>query len=66
MSDSTPLAYFVVFFILIMFVFILSGCYIKQTNSEKFYSPQLQMMGNPQPPVGPDTPKAECEGYGFF
>jgi len=50
MEEQSALAYFVVIIILIMFVFILSGCYIKQSKSEKFQTPRLQLL-NPQPPI---------------
>jgi hypothetical protein len=48
-------AYFVVIIILLMFVFILSGCYIKQIKSEKFHTPRLQLMREDIPPTVPPT-----------
>ena len=49
-SNDCSLAYFVVFIILFFFVFILSGCYIKQKKSEKFYTPRLNTLVEPIEP----------------
>lgn len=55
MERSATLAYFAVIIILLMFVFILSGCYVKQTKSEKFHTPRLQLMTEPLPPTIPSS-----------
>lgn len=58
-DKNTALAYVIVFVILILFVAVLVTCYIKQINSEKFYTFRLELLNESIPPqVTPEVAPA--------